>query len=268
MVHKLSFYRPEPVSSTSIHFERSLISWKFISHNILSNTGRGSKCIVQISRQHEMTYHKVISLRSFEMTDAQSSCHGSAQNIRVEVALHSMIHMAFILCLSRLPSSSTITGRDNLRWLLPSYSSTSFRSNLTRQDAKSTLVANSFIIRCSLFTSLAWRYIFAIHHYSRLHHRPKSHSFRDRKSPQELCQSLRNTGCPSHRECAIRRCLWVFKIFRAVENRTPISEELLYSRAQATTLFITFIDTHKLPLVVLALGMSFDPDITYACHSG
>lgn len=83
------------------------------------------------------------------------------------------------------------------------------------------------------------------------------------KSYVSLCgiQDVRATG-----ECAIRRCLRVLKIFQAVESRTPISEELRYSRAQATT-HVHHIYRYPYITTCLALGMSFDPDIAYACHS-
>lgn len=74
-------------------------------------------------------------------------------------------------------------------------------------------------------------------------------------------------------DCAIRRCLRVLKIFNAVENRTPISEELAYSKAQAGRYQNEQIlhDHHHIymyPYITtcLALGVSFNPDIAY--HSG
>lgn len=71
---------------------------------------------------------------------------------------------------------------------------------------------------------------------------------------------------------AIRRCLRVLDVFAASENRTPISEELLYSGAEAGTLqdapFTHQHHIHTYPYITtcLALGVSFNPDIAY--HSG
>lgn len=73
-------------------------------------------------------------------------------------------------------------------------------------------------------------------------------------------------------DCAIRRCLRLLKIFDAVENRTPISEELQYSKAQARThqdgqiMHHHHIYTYPYISTCLALGVSFNPDIAY--HSG
>lgn len=66
-------------------------------------------------------------------------------------------------------------------------------------------------------------------------------------------------------DCAIRRCLRVLKIFDAVENRTPISEELQYSGAHART-HDHHIYAYPYITTCLALGVSFNPDIAY--HSG
>lgn len=142
MVPKFRSSRAELVKSTSIHLERSLISWKFIGRKIFS-AQEGDQS-VQMNKQHKMIRHKrVIFLRSFGMTDKHSSCHGSGPRIRVEVGILTVIHMAFIFCRSRVPSRSTIPGRNNLR-CLPPYSSPSLRSNLARQIAKSTSVTNSY----------------------------------------------------------------------------------------------------------------------------
>lgn len=152
MVPNFRFYRPELVNSTSINFERSLISWKFISRNIVS-TQEGDQS-VQMSKQYKMARHKrVIFLRSFEMTDTHSSCHGSGQRIRVEVALLTVIHMAFILCRSRLPSRSTITGRNNLR-CLPLIHLLPF-AQTSPGKIQNHYQSPVLIIRCPLFTSLA-----------------------------------------------------------------------------------------------------------------
>lgn len=157
MVPKVRSYRPKLVNSTSIRLERSLISWKFISRNIAS-AQEGDQS-VQMSKQHKMIRHKrVIFLRSFGMTDPHSSCHGSDQRIRVEVASLTVIHMAFILCRSRVPNRSTIAGRNNLR-CLPPCSSPSFRSNLTRQIAESTSVTNSCHSLPSIHISCVEMYI-------------------------------------------------------------------------------------------------------------
>lgn len=66
-------------------------------------------------------------------------------------------------------------------------------------------------------------------------------------------------------DCAIRRCLRVLMIFDAVENRTPISEELRYSRAQTRT---HHHHVYRYPYITtcLVLGVSFNPDPAY--HSG
>lgn len=70
----------------------------------------------------------------------------------------------------------------------------------------------------------------------------------------------------------IRRCLRVLTIFATLENRTPISEELLYPRVEAGTLqdgpmmHQHHIHTYPYITTCLALGASFNPDIAY--HSG
>lgn len=66
---------------------------------------------------------------------------------------------------------------------------------------------------------------------------------------------------------AIWLCLWVPKVFHAVEKCTPISEELEYSRAQATT-HVHHIYWYPYITTCLALGVLFNPDILYAFHSG
>lgn len=152
MVPKFRFYRPEPVNSTSIHFERSLISWKFISRNIVS-TQEGDQS-AQMNKQHKMTWHKsVLFLRSFEMTDTHPSCHGSGQRIRVEVALFTVIlwPLSYVgrdfQADLRLREGTTFAVYLLIR-LLP-FAQTS--PGKTQNHHRSPIL----ITRCPLFTSLA-----------------------------------------------------------------------------------------------------------------
>lgn len=204
------------------------------------------------------------------MTDAQSSCHGSAQRIRVEVALLTVIHMASIICLSRLPSSSTITGRNNLRCLLPPYTSPSFRSNLSGQDAKSTLVTN-YLSFVALYSHLLRGDIYLPFIITPFYITDPSHTLfvipNIGKSYVCLC-GIQANNMSEPQDRATWRCLWVPNVFHAVEKCTPISEELEYSRAQQVTTHVHHIYWYPYITTCLALGVLFNPDIVYAYHSG
>lgn len=200
------------------------------------------------------------------------SCHGSGQRIRVEVG----ITFCATYCLYFMSIETSKQDFDSGKELpsLPTFSFICFLSLKPHQARYKINIGHQYLSFVALYSHLLREDIYLPFIITPVYIMEPSHilfviSNVDKRYVCLCGIQVNNKSEPQ--DCAIRRCLRVLRIFDAAENRTPIYEELLYTKTEAgrrdgQIMHHQHIYTYPYITTCLALGVSFNPDIAY--HSG